>query len=228
MTGKKPFTATLNLTNMHSTKTQSCLFAFAFLLLLGCNSASRASKTKKEPGLEDFASALSGQFSSKQQAEADTSYLNISLSMSRIWEDRTDGIWLYVEQALASRREKPYRQRVYQLAHPSKNVFSSEIFTIGNAQEVVGLQDNPARRSLLTFDKIQLKEGCTVLMKHKDGSYEGGTQGANCPSDLRGAKYTTTRIKLSAGRLESWDQGFDAAGKQVWGATKGGYVFIRE
>ena len=213
---------------MHSTKTQSCLLAFALLLLLGCNATNRVSKTNKAPGLEDFASALSGQFSSKQQSEADTSYLNISLSMTRIWEDRTDGIWLYVEQALATRKEKPYRQRVYQLAHPSRDVFSSEIFTISNAQEVVGLQNDRDRRGLLTYDKIQLKAGCTVLLKYKDGIYEGGTEGANCPSDLRGAKYTTTRIKLSEGKLESWDQGFDADGKQVWGATKGGYVFIRE
>ncbi|MFM7544645.1 MAG: CpcT/CpeT family chromophore lyase [Ignavibacteria bacterium] len=28
--------------------------------------------------------------------------------------------------------------------------------------------------------------------------------------------------------LESWDQGFDKNGVQVWGAIKGGYIFVRE
>ena len=28
-------------------------------------------------------------------------------------------------------------------------------------------------------------------------------------------------------RLLSWDRGFDAAGKQVWGAEKGPYEFLR-
>jgi len=27
--------------------------------------------------------------------------------------------------------------------------------------------------------------------------------------------------------LRSWDQGFNEKGEQVWGATKGGYEFIK-
>ena len=68
----------------------------------------------------------------------------------------------------------------------------------------------------------------TVTLIKNNQEYTGGTEANKCPSDLRGAKYTTTKIVLKKGELRSWDQGFDATGKQVWGATKGGYIFIRQ
>jgi CpeT protein len=180
------------------------------------------------PELENFAAHLIGKFSSKKQSEVDTAYYHISLHMTRIWDERTDGIWLYVEQAMAARADKPYRQRVYQLGQKDKNLFTSEIYTIKNAAAVVGLQSDTAKRSLLTFDQIELKNGCTVWMEYDKGVFTGGTRGEDCFSDLRGARYATTKIKLTDTVLESWDQGFDATGKQVWGPTTGAYVFVKE
>jgi hypothetical protein len=28
--------------------------------------------------------------------------------------------------------------------------------------------------------------------------------------------------------MVSWDQGWNGEGKQVWGATKGGYIFVKQ
>ena len=33
---------------------------------------------------------------------------------------------------------------------------------------------------------------------------------------------------IVAGRFHSWDRGFDASGKQVWGATAGPYEFVKQ
>ena len=35
--------------------------------------------------------------------------------MAQIWPDSQGAIWLYVEQAVATSLDKPYRQRVYKL-----------------------------------------------------------------------------------------------------------------
>ena len=51
--------------------------------------------------------------------------------------------------------------------------------------------------------------------------------GKKCPSSLQGATYATSQVDLLDDRMVSWDRGFDDTGKQVWGATKGGYEFIR-
>jgi len=60
-----------------------------------------------------------------------------------------------------------------------------------------------------------------------EDTYEGSTEGNNCESDLRGAKYATSEVKISKDGIISWDRGYDAEGKQVWGAEKGGYIFKR-
>lgn len=201
----------------------------SFLVLL---SSCAATKGVPEPAadkkLVEFSKVLIGNYSSKKQSESDTSYFNISLSMTRIWPERKDAIWLYVEQAMASKKDKPYRQRVYKLNHPSENVFTSDIYMIRNQDSIVGLQNNSSKRKLLTQNRIDLKDGCKVTLLSKDGEYKGSTEADKCPSELRGAKYATTNITLRNGLLISWDQGFDASGKQVWGATKGGYQFVKE
>jgi hypothetical protein len=44
---------------------------------------------------------------------------------------------------------------------------------------------------------------------------------------MRGASYATSEVVLRDDGLDTWDRGFDDAGKQVWGATKGAYQFRR-
>lgn len=183
---------------------------------------------KADDALEKLASLMTGTFTSEQQSLIDTSYYNISLVMVPIWPDRIDGKWLYVEQAVSSSLDQPYRQRVYQLRHPAKDVFTSDIYTLKEPKRFVGLQFDRDKKADLTFDQIEIKTGCTVTLRYDKGVYEGGTKEDQCPSDLRGAAYATTKIRLQQGILISWDQGFDANGRQVWGATKGGYIFLKK
>jgi hypothetical protein len=209
--------------------TKSLIPFFLVLMIAGCTASKKTDSTKTgDADLDKLATLMEGAFSSELQSKTDTSYFNISLVMTPIWSNRSDGKWLYIEQAVATKLDKPYRQRVYHLQHPSKDVFTSDIYTIKNALSFAGLQNEQLKKDKLTFDLIELKDGCTVtLVKHND-IYEGGTNADKCPSDLRGAKYATTKIMLKKGELDSWDRGFDTAGKQVWGATKGGYIFIRK
>jgi hypothetical protein len=197
--------------------------------LVGCTASKKLnSSSSGDAELDQLASLMEGKFSSELQSKTDTTYFNISLVMTPIWTTRTDGRWLYVEQALASKADKPYRQRVYHLQHPAKDVFTSDIYTIKDAMSFAGLQNDELKKDKLTFDLIELRDGCTVTLVKDNGTYVGGTNDDQCPSDLQGAKYATTKIVLKKGELTSWDQGFDATGKQVWGATKGGYIFIKQ
>ncbi|MFN5246051.1 MAG: chromophore lyase CpcT/CpeT [Ignavibacteria bacterium] len=204
------------------------IIALFSIFFIGCASTNTQTNSSKDPALQEFARMLIGEFSSKEQSLQDTTYLNIHLSMSRIWDEDKSAIWLYVEQAMDAKREKPYRQRVYKLNHPRKDIFTSEIYTLKNQERFIGLQNDPTKRTMITPDMIELKDGCTVTMNKSIGIYIGGTDADKCPSDLRGASYATTKIILKENMLESWDQGFDKNGVQVWGATKGGYIFMRE
>jgi hypothetical protein len=201
---------------------------FSFLFLAACSSVKKSTVTNSDKELNQLEQLLSGSFSSELQSKEDTSYFNISLVMLPIWTNRTDGKWMYVEQAMATKLDKPYRQRVYHLQHPGENTFTSDIYTIKNALSYAGLQNDKTKLQKLFIDSIELKDGCTVTLLKNNDVYAGGTDGRSCPSDLRGAKYASSKITLKKGELISWDQGFDANDKQVWGATKGGYIFIKK
>jgi hypothetical protein len=204
-------------------------FIFSALAIAGCStSKGTKSSATADKDLEHLAQLMIGKFSSEAQSKKDTNYFNISLIMTPIWSERTDGKWLYVEQAMSSKLDKPYRQRVYHLQHPSQNTFTSDIYTLKDALSFAGLQDDKAKMDKLNFGVIDLKVGCTVTLTQQKNNYQGGTDTDKCPSELRGAKYATTKIALKKGELISWDQGFDAEGKQVWGATLGGYIFLKQ
>jgi hypothetical protein len=183
---------------------------------------------KENDNITIFYNQLQGEYSSEAQSKEDTSYFNIYLAMYPIWTDRTDGKWLYVEQAMAAKREKPYRQRIYQIKKGGNNEVISLIYTFENPLEYANAHQNKEILKKLTFDKITSKVGCEVYMNATKNGFEGGTKGQGCASNLRGASYTTTEIKLEKEKLISWDRGFFTDGKQAWGAEKGGYIFVKQ
>jgi hypothetical protein len=197
-------------------------------LLLFVTHASVAADTASQLALERLATFLTGSFSSADQALADKNYRNVALHVVRIWPERPDGPWLYVEQALAEALDQPYRQRVYQLAVAADGTLESRVFTLDDPIKATGAWRTPAPLSDLTPERLTFREGCTVyLQAMPDGSYVGGTRGDGCASDLRGATHATSEVTVKSDQLVSWDRGFNAAGKQVWGASTGGYVFKR-
>ena len=59
-------------------------------------------------------------------------------------------------------------------------------------------------------------------------AFSGSTPGKQCLSSLRGATYATSKVTVGKKGIISWDQGWDAMDKQVWGAKKGGYDFVKK
>jgi len=185
--------------------------------------------TYSQGDVEVLVDYMVGSFSSKEQAEKDSSYLNIELEMVQIWEDRTDGPWIYIEQTDAKTKKKPYRQRVYQTKQRPDGKIESIVYSIPDPLRFAGdyKKDFPLLR--LTPDSLLIREGCEVVLhRADDGYFEGGTIDKNCPSDLRGASYATSEVTIDKDKMITWDRGFDENGKQVWGATKGGYIFKKK
>ena len=171
---------------------------------------------------------MTGSFNSHEQSIADSNYFNISLHMYPIWEEK-EGHWLYVEQAMYSRQDQPYRQRIYQLEKLEDNLFVSHVYLIADEENAVGKWKEPTHFKTLTMDNIIKKEGCEVILnKMDDGSFRGSTMDQKCKSTLRGASYASSIVQIQPDKLISWDQGFSSDHKQVWGATKGGYIFVKE
>lgn len=200
----------------------------------GCAGSQEAADRELVKTREAMVAMLVGSFSSAEQAKLDPeNYRDIRLHTSRIWPERTDGAWLYVEQAAATSLEKPYRQRVYRVtAEPGVGEGGrvlSEVYTLpGDPLVYAGAWREPGKLAGLTPEELLLKDGCTMYMRpERDGSFVGGTVGEGCASELRGAKYAVSEATITPRALRTWDRGYDASGKQVWGATAGGYEFRR-
>ena len=83
-------------------------------------------------------------------------------------------------------------------------------------------------RDRLHADSIDVMEGCTITLHRYKSIYQGSTNGRDCPNSRSGAAYATSEVTIRSDRMMSWDRGYDDAGKQVWGATKGGYLFLKK
>ncbi len=202
-----------------------------FILITGIilvAAACKSRSTRQNPDESDLAqlqTLMAGNYSSEKQSKEDAEYYNISLRMVPIWKDR--GHFLYVEQAIFDKQDKPYRVRIYKLSKRGTE-YISEIYTLKNEADWIGKWKDPSAFDALALDAIELKSGCEVILKRISAqNYAGATGEKTCPSELRGASYASSKVTITPTELISWDQGFDKDGKQVWGATKGGYHFVK-
>lgn len=176
------------------------------------------------------AQSMAGNYSSAEQAAADPSYFDVRLHMAPIWTDRVDGPWLYVEQAMADQQQQPYRQRIYHLVDAGAGRVEVIIFELpGDPLAYAGAWSAPDRLNSLDPTMMEPRMGCSVrLAPIGPGVFEGETRGQECQTNLRGASYVISQVKISPQVLWSWDRGMDDKGQQVWGPKLGPYVFKKE
>jgi hypothetical protein len=203
------------------------LFFLVMALFLTAQLYAQDQRIKKED-LDELASRMTGIFNSGQQAAKDTSYAIIILHIKPIWKNKTDGYWFYVEQAAAQTLEKPYRQRVYHIYKQDNYTIINKVYEIKYPDQYIGAWKDDNKIYELTDDVLIDRQQCAILLhKNKDGDYKGSTTGKECGSSMLGAAYATSEVSIYKDQLISWDRGWNAGGKQVWGAEKGGYVFIK-
>lgn len=214
--------------NFHAT--HICCYCFLFLGWAYPNSFQAdllAQKSGNNKDLELLVSWMQGSYNSYQQSLSDTNYLNIVLEMHPVWQHRTDGKWLYVEQSVAENTSRPYRQRIYQIVAKGKNSFESRIYTLPQPERYVGQWSNQTLFNQINPQVLTQLKGCAVTLKKNNQTFTGQTGIKSCPSELKSAAYATSKVTITENSLSSWDQGFDQTGKQVWGAENGPYQFIK-
>jgi len=198
------------------------------LLLTVCLFTASRLAAAEPTTLERLTACLTGTFSTAEQARGDQNFRDVTLHAARIWPDRADGPWLYVEQSLPDAPDHPYRQRVYQLATRADGSLESRVFELNDPIGLTVAWQDPSRFAPLDPASLVARAGCSVILHPQpDGSFKGGTEGQGCASTLRGASYATSEATISARQVITWDRGFNAAGTQVWGSLHGGYIFKR-
>ena len=197
-----------------------------FIFLLATTSFSQANKVS-DKDLKKLVKTMAGEFSSEEQSKSDTDYFHIKLRMKPIWTDSKDGYWLYVEQAISSAEQKPYRQRIYHVYRQDDTTVVSKVFEMKSPNNYAGGWSDEAKLKPLTQDSLIDRQGCAIYLHKMGNNFTGSTPGKQCLSSLRGATYATSEVTVYKDKLISWDRGWSKDDKQMWGAEKGGYIFIR-
>ncbi len=183
--------------------------------------------------VEEVVSYLEGTMDTTQQVAANSKAPSVRMTTCRISvsdaPSETSGasVFLYQEQALTRDLTKPYRQRFLQIApSPLSQSVRSLSFRPSNPEAWSGFCNKP-----LATRVIQPKDlgtpVCSVFLKRAGEGYVGNTPVDGCPANVRGAVRITNHIILHPNGMDTWDRGFDADGKQVWGAKTESYQFRR-
>lgn len=181
-----------------------------------------------DPALEDYARTVMGRFSSAAQHRADQRYDEVEARIVRIWPDRTDGLWLYQEQAIVNvpgkMREEalaaPYFQFVARVVPLGDGVFRRDNYRVKNAVRFTG-----AQIAALTPADLNEASCHNRIERVSAGWYTARTE--SCANGYKGAVSMRSLSLTTASTYVNWDRGFDAEGRRVWGPEAGGYVFER-
>lgn len=181
--------------------------------------------------VNEVATHLVGAMDTSAQAKATPGAPNVRITTCKVQVqnaadvNRPDAVFLYQEQALTNKLELPYRQRFLRIAPTSNNLkIESAAFKPPTPKAWIGLcsqpetQRNVPRRDLGEFT-------CSVFLQRTGKNYVGETAPGGCPSNFRGAARITNRIILHQTGMDTLDRGYDAAGKQIWGAKEQPYQF---
>ena len=173
-----------------------------------------------------LAEQLTGSFDSSEQAASNSSYYSVSLKTCPVDAPELGDIVLYVEQAMVTDLDSPYRQRLYVIENLDDDKVQSVIYSVNNEEAFVGLCD---QEEVVTFtaSDASLREGCEVILRWNGDGFEGQTEGSRCSSSLNGASFATSIVTTTPDTITSWDQGWSSTGNQVWGAVDGPYLFNR-
>lgn len=206
--------------------------ALAALLFIG---ASAQAETAGPSYLDELAALSVGSFTTADQSARDERYGVAESEIVRIWADRTDGVWLYQEQAFLGDRpdtvdpaakERPYFARVIRNVETAPGVVRRTVHKLRNADAARGVWRTPAPLAGLSPDDLEPSE-CTI-MAHRIAEGFWRSESEKCPNAYKGADYALSLSIVTDGAYANWDRGLRADGGHVWGPEGGGYIFIRK
>lgn len=213
-----------------------CFLALGTLTQIGQPSFS-AEVVPLEQQVREVTSRLLGTLDTSAQAKANPQFVSVRMTTCKIQvtdnASRLAGatqsagatpsafppVFLYQEQALSKRLNRPYRQRFMQISPDSDGMSVQSLsFKPAEPDRWIGFCNRPVAERIVPLHIIG-EPICSVRLTRSGTTYIGKTPPEGCPANVRGAVKITNTIVLSDVGMDTSDRGFDANGKQVWGAA---------
>lgn len=182
---------------------------------------------------ETYAANVTGTYSSAAQHRADPGYDEVEARIIRIWPDRTDGVWLYQEQAIITQdgltpeeaRARPYFQFVARVTPIGNGLLRRDNFRVLARERWVGVTGSDVRLAALSPADLAPASCHNRIELISPGYWIGRTE--SCNNAFRGAASMESRSISTPAGFVNWDRGLALDGSHVWGPRSGGYVFDR-
>jgi hypothetical protein len=189
--------------------------------------AAQTKSSGRDVDVERLLPWLEGTFTNHAQHLQDTTVSNDTLHIKRMWHDRTDGAWFYVEYRSESGADKPKRQLVYNVRRVEQGMIEQASYRIKQPDRVAGAWADTTRLQDLTPAGLVKRRGCEVFLQADFGQYLGRTMGMACGGDTYGVSYVTVDVTIKYDRIVIWERGFNTSNEQVTGGTVGPSIFQR-
>ncbi|WP_290436471.1 chromophore lyase CpcT/CpeT [Aeromonas caviae] len=179
--------------------------------------------------LEPLLSWFSGEFSGQEQATFDARFTIAELRLVEIWPGEGPFRWVYAEQFLTERAQRPFRQRIYRFSSlPDGRILMAEL-TMPRATDFAGAWRRPELLDSLTPQQLSLREGCEIwLTRQPGGEYKGQTRVGHCATDFGGATTLVQYLWIGPDSVRLLDRAYDNGAHQRWGSPGEGYVYLRK
>lgn len=172
------------------------VFKTAVLFLLFSFAYGTQRWAKKQDILSQTSSYLTGRFTNEwQSVTTDAAVPGVLFFSTRIWPQRQDGIWLYVEENATS-TAAPIRQRLYRFYYQG-TLPAISFYSLVNPERYVGSWNRPRDFNSGVVGK-ELREGCDVyLVRQGAESFKGLDSGKNCTASIPEVEYLKTSLTAS-------------------------------
>lgn len=182
-------------------------------------------KTEKEyesikKTLTRFAALMEGDFSNAEQyKENPDASVRVNLHVRRIWSERSDAVWLYVEQVSPGMDSEPLSQRIYKITQPSPNIIESEMFYLESMKDHVGAWNLEKPFQNVKMASLQTLESCTIQLERLSNVHFKGNN-KDCVEPLGAQiKYTSLDISIRPNELITLHTGYDKKGGEIFKNT---------
>lgn len=209
----------------------ACLIGLTSLTGLGGCGVETSSNTAPPPipaEVDRLAAWMTGSFEASPALKVDAGFQDLRINTCRIWPERVDGRWIYLEQATKAAVDVPQRQQILCLKVDDQGWLISELFEFpsGMSPDAHAWKD-PSSLNRIDPALLSPLEGCTVFFDDDDRAFKGGTRGRGCEGEAGDGTYATTELMVEATSFSRWDRSYDEQGSQVSGPRSGPIVFIR-
>ena len=173
-------------------------------------------RANREDILTRMSSYLTGRFTNEwDSVTTEGAVPGVRFFSARIWRNRHDGIWLYVEQNTTA-TGLPIRQRLYNFYYRGSLPVIS-FYALRDPERYVGGWKRPRDFNFDTVEK-ELKEGCDIYVMRQDAeTLIGLDAGKNCTATIPGVKYLKTSIRANQYNVAVKTKAFSANDTEISG-----------